>query len=129
MTHARLLLRVARRLLELHDRLGMAGVTGVTWFVVDVRGVWGRACGDLVLGRDVVERSVRSAVAAGRTPAMPFPIEGADALVLVQLLEPRLLGLIQERPAGETAVVITDHEDQVALVWLSEVKNLRPGTA
>lgn len=128
MTHARLLLRVARRLLELHDRLGMAGVTGVTWFVVDVRGVWGRACGDLVLGRDVVERSVRSAVAAGHVPAMPFPIEGADALVLVQLLEPRLIELIQQRPAGETAVVITDHEDHVALVWLSEVQNLIPGT-
>lgn len=129
MSHARLLLRVSRRLLDLHDHLGVVGVTDLTWFVVDVRGVWGRACGDLVVGREVVERSVRSAVAGDHVPAMPFPIEGADALVLIDQLDPELVKLVQGRPAGETPILISDEHDIPALVWLSEIQDLRVGKA
>lgn len=129
MTHARLLLRVARRLLDLHDHLGMVGVTGLTWFVVDVRGIWGRACGDLVVGREVVERSIRFAIADDHVPAMPFPIEGADALVLIRQLEPGLVKLVLERPAGETPILVSDADDVPALVWMSEIQDLRLGSA
>ncbi len=129
MTHARLLLRVARRLLDLHDYLGLLRMTDVTWFVVDVRGVWGRACGELIVGREIVERSSRSAEIADEVPAMPFPIEGLDALVLIEQLDPELVELVQLRPAGETPILITDARDVPALVWLSEIQDLRPGRA
>lgn len=129
MSHARLLLRVARRLLDLHDHLGMVGVTELTWFVVDVRGVWGRACGDLVVGHELVERSIQSAAAGDHVPAMPFPIEGADALILIRQLEPELLKLVLERPAGETPILVSDADDLPALVWLSEIQDLRAGRA
>jgi hypothetical protein len=130
MTHARLLLRVARRLLDLHDHLGLLGMNDLTWFVVDVRGVWGRTCGDLVVGHDVVEHSIRSlAASADQVPAMPFPIEGHDALLLIEQLEPELVPIVQRRLAGETPILISDEDDVPALVWLSEIQDLRCGRA
>jgi hypothetical protein len=128
-SHQALLHQERRRVARFHRTLQQTvGLGAITWFVVDLGGVLGHFCGMEIVGPAVVEHRISWARENGIRPSMSFPLDGPDALVIVEQLAPELVGPVQRRLAGSVAIVIVDADDAAALAWLDDLA-AAPGTA
>lgn len=123
-THARLLLQEARRLSAFHAMLVMAGLSDVTWFVIDLRSPLGLRTGVNLLGPRVAAHRLRSAASRGIPASVPFPLDFPDALLIVEQLAPECVEHVRRRLPGDVPVVVLDHLDIAALFWLRELEAL-----
>jgi hypothetical protein len=90
-------------------------------FVADLRGAFGKAIGENVVGSVIVEHRLRTALGKGIRPSFSVPLPICEAADIVELFGADVLDRVRARPLGCVAVIIADQYDNPALMFLEPV--------
>ena len=110
------LLRIRRVLPVSVATTGIAAWDHVV-IVADLRGMFGRAVGEALIERPLVEHALRKADTKGIRPSFVVPLPINEALPLLRMCGEDVVERVMTRPPRTMPVLVVDENDNPALAF------------